>query len=540
MFRFHSRSRSLIPVKDLEKTERILISEKNAHIGQESGEEEEDVEPQTAAQRRNLTMIYLLFLAEAIMSSSLSSQINILLPSTSACLSMNTSFLRSILQCAYYFGSACGIMWGLVADRLGRKKVALVGLFGMSTCCISMGFATSFTAFCLLRCLAGAIGAAVTVSALAMLADSTHGSGSRRIKTVARLPVIAVCGQLGPLLANWIRKSAQENFEGIFVRFPGLGGQIACGALVLSITLAQVLLLDETLPGSTEETVEEEYVDCEKAAFLGQRQSTDSNDSLAISIIDALNDDSATPRPSKISIGQMLTAPSVLLLLASYSVLSLHSSTFEVILPHIAHTDTNNGGMGLPCSWLQPVMLVVKIIAALRVMHFVPFLVSKIGLLPMYRRISTVFPALYVVIPAVALTVNATGASALLSALVSTLATLAKTTLAGAAQVLVLLLVLSAAPDASSTGTLIGVVSISELFKALAVGLTGISYFLSDDYSMLVVNGSLWAALAFIAIVGAFITRTLRETPRLGADLPASCFVWQGMFDAESDEEVGF
>lgn len=385
MFGFHSRSRSLIPVKDMEKNETSFVSEKTEAQFREA-EEEEEMEPQTALQRRNLTMIYLLFLAEAIMSSSLSSQINILLPSTSACLTMNTSFLRSILQCAYYFGSASGIMWGFVADRLGRRKVALSGLVGMSTCCISMGFATGFTAFCILRYLAGAISAAVTVSALSMLADSTHGSASRRTKVVSRLPVIAVCGQLGPLLANWIRKLAQENFEGIFVKFPGLGGQIACGALVLSITVSEILLLDETLPCNAKEIVEEEYVDCEKAAFLGQRQSTDSNESLAISIIDALNDDSAIPRPSHISISQMLAAPSVLLLLASYSVLSLHSSTFEVILPHIGHTDTNNGGMGLPCSWLQPIMLAVKIVAALRVMHFVPSIVSKIGLLPMYRR----------------------------------------------------------------------------------------------------------------------------------------------------------
>lgn len=261
---------------------------------------------------------------------------------------------------------------------------------------------------------------------------------------------------------------------------------------------------------------------------------------MSISIIDALNDDAAVPRPSRISIGQMITAPSVLILLASFALLSLHSSTFEIMLPHIGHTAAHNGGMGLPCSWLQPVMLVVKVLAALRIMHFVPVLVRRVGLLPLYRRISLAFPALYVIIPAIALAVNATGASALLSAVASVLATLAKTTLAGAAQVLVLLLVLSAAPDASSTGTLIGVVSISELFKALAVGLTGISYFVSDDYSMLVVNGSLWAVLATIALVGAAITHKLRETPRLGADLPTSCFVWQGMFDVESDDEAGF
>lgn len=170
MFGFHTRNKSLIPVRDLEKMEEAY-NEKHMEIGQE----QELQEPLTARQRRNFTMIYLLFLAEAIMASSLTSQINILLPSSTACLTMNTSFLRSILQCAYYFGSASGIMWGLVADGMGRRKVALIGLFGMSACCISMGFATNFTAFCVLRYIAGAISAAVTVSGLAMLADSTHG-----------------------------------------------------------------------------------------------------------------------------------------------------------------------------------------------------------------------------------------------------------------------------------------------------------------------------------------------------------------------------
>ena len=128
----------------------------------------------------------------------------------------------------------------------------------------------------------------------------------------------------------------------------------------------------------------------------------------------------------------------------------------------------------------------------------------------------------------------------MISAAFNTIAMLAKTTLAGAAQVLVLLLVLNAAPDASSTGTVIGVVSISELFKALAVGVSGVSFYLSNDYSMAVVNGSLWAALAFIAILGAGVTWKLRESPRVGTDIPEECLVWQDMFDAISDDESGF
>lgn len=283
----------------------------------------------------------------------------------------------------------------------------------------------------------------------------------------------------------------------------------------------------------------ERYEDCEKSAFLGQSLANDSSDSLDVSIIEALNDDAA-PLPSRMSLTQLLTAPSVLLLLVSYAVLSLHSSTFDILLPHLGHTASHEGGLGIPCAWLSSVVMVVKVIAAIRILHFIPLVISKVGLLPVYRRISMAFPVLYVLIPLLALAVNATGGAPVVSAVFNTIAMLAKTTLAGAAQVLVLLLVLSAAPDAASTGTTVGVVSVSELFKALAVGVSGVSYYMSNDYSVVVVNGSLWAALAGIATVGAAMTWKVRETPRVGTDIPEECLVWQGMFDADSDEEAGF
>jgi hypothetical protein len=297
----------------------------------------------------------------------------------------------------------------------------------------------------------------------------------------------------------------------------------------------------QTLPQPISKFIEcEQYKDCERASFLGQSQSNSSSDSLNISIVGALNDTAAAPLPSHLSVSQLLTAPSVLLLLASYSLLSLHSSTFEILLPHVAHTASHHGGLGIPCAWLATVVAVVKTLAATCILHSIPTIVAKTGLLLVYRRISMVFPALYLVIFLVGFALNAASGPPLIAALSNTLAMLAKTTLAGAAQVLVLLLVLNAAPDASSTGTVIGVVSISELFKALAVGASGVSFYLSDDYSMVAVNSSLWVTLAVVALLGAAVTWKLRESPRVGTDIPEECLVWQDIFDAQSDEEAGF
>ena len=236
MLGFHKRGRSLIPVSDMDKSEKEAFVRPTEEILEEG-------EMQTPRQKRNLVMIFLLFLAEAIMASSLESQMAVLVPS-STCLSTDKSFLRSILKCAYYFGSSLGLLWGCAADRFGRRRVALVGLAGMSACCISMGFATSFEAFASLRYVAGALSSATTVSGLAMLADVTHGSSSRT-KTIARLPLVAVLGSIGPLVSSMWHQAFDGRLFAVFARFPSLSGQIACAGLVFTIAGAEMWLLEE-------------------------------------------------------------------------------------------------------------------------------------------------------------------------------------------------------------------------------------------------------------------------------------------------------
>lgn len=211
MFSFHNRARSLIPVaaiKDVEKSEMYI-------------EEVEDFEEPRRHTSQHV-LIYLLFLADAIMQSSLSSQIDVLLPTDSGCSTMETSFLRSILQCAYYFGASTGLLWGIAADKFGRRRVAILSLLGSLICCFSMGFATSFGAFALLRYIAGVVGSAAPIAGLAALADITYGS-KQRTWVIARLPVVVVCGQIGPVLSGMMKHFAQDQLQGIFNDYPALG-----------------------------------------------------------------------------------------------------------------------------------------------------------------------------------------------------------------------------------------------------------------------------------------------------------------------------
>lgn len=238
-------------------------------------------------------------------------------------------------------------------------------------------------------------------------------------------------------------------------------------------------------------------------------------------------------RPDPISISQFMQAPSLLVLLASFSLLALHSSTFDVLLPHLGHSHAQHGGMGLPCTWLGLLVLCMKALAGVLILHFIPKLVASKGLLNLYRTCSVVFPALYALTPLLAYMFPH---STTFTTIVSTVSILAKNILASSASVLVALLFLAAAPDAFSTGTIIGLMQVSSLFRALAVLVSGASFYVSSDYSVAMTNLGLWAILGAFSLSGAALAWFVREGTRVEGDFPSEVLKWELAFDAESVE----
>jgi MFS family permease len=159
------------------------------------------------------------------------------------CGNLSTSYLRSILDCAYAFGGTAGIFWGYLADRIGRRRVALLGLWTMFSLCLSMGFATELAGCTIFRFVAGLASSTIVVTTLTMIGDLSE-TPAERAKNVAKLPLVALCGSIGPVLQSMV--SANVNPSGtLFERFPALGSQIACGSLVLLIAVTASVMLGE-------------------------------------------------------------------------------------------------------------------------------------------------------------------------------------------------------------------------------------------------------------------------------------------------------
>jgi len=507
MLGFHRRTRSLIPVKDLAKYDKVPQIEIT-----EVGDEELDMDVMPSGNgkehARQLTLVYIMLLAEAIMASSLQPQLQMLMANDEYCGSLSTSYLRSILDCAYAFGGTAGILWGYLSDRIGRRRVALVGLWSMFACCLTMGFATELASCALFRFVAGVASSAIIVTTLTMIGDLST-STSERAKNVAQLPLVALCGSIGPAIQLILPGSAEES---------AMGSQIACGSIVFMVATISSIWLKETLPLEDEKSDKIMDLDCEKAAFLTAPDA----DIPAISVVDFV-------RPEPISISQFLKAPSFLVLLSSFSLLSLHASTFDVLLPHLGHSSSEHGGMGIPCEWLGLAVVVVRGLAAVAILLTISQAVEKFGLLKLYRAISALFPAIYIITPLLA--VLAAFSSSLVT-VVSVVSIFVKHTLTGGASVLVILLVLNTTPDAFSAGTVVGMMQIASLFRALAVAVSGASFYLSTEFSVASTNYALWTCLALFGVAGAAMAWFVRERPSVERDFPSEVLCWETCFDA--------
>ncbi|KAL6711830.1 hypothetical protein ACN47E_002873 [Coniothyrium glycines] len=521
MLGFHRRTRSLIPVKDLAKYDKVSMVEEEEHLFEPDTIPTHEM-PELAEKpgQRQLLLVYLVFLAEAIMASSLQPQLQMLLSSSDYCGNLSTSYLRSILDCAYAFGGITGVFWGYLSDRMGRRRVTLIGLWSMLICCLSMGFATSLASCAIFRFFAGLVSSAIVCTSLTMIGDLST-TAEIRAKNVARLPLISLCGSMGPFMQGMVSESLRA-YSSVWETFPTLGSELVCASILFAIALTASIMLKETLPAISESNVDPSNIDCEKAAFLG-RESEDTTFTLV-----------EFARPEPISIAHFLQAPSLMVLLSSFCLLSLHASTFDALLPHLGQSSTQHGGMGISCEWLSIVVLIVRGLAGMIIFFAIPYTMEKYGLLKLYRTVSMLFPAVYIITPILALIATYSG----FVPAISILSILFKHILSGGSSVLVALLVLNTTPDAFSAGTAVGMMQVASLFKAFAVAVSGTSYYFSDDVSVQTTNFALWSCLALLSTVGAGLAWFIRERPTVGKDFPSEVLCWETCFDMDAEKHL--
>lgn len=93
--------------------------------------------------------------------------------------------------------------WGRLSDRIGRRPVILVGLFGYGLTFILFGFANQLWMIFAIRILSGIISSATLPTAMAYMADITKGE--QRSKAMGLLGAAMGVGMIfGPALGGWL------------------------------------------------------------------------------------------------------------------------------------------------------------------------------------------------------------------------------------------------------------------------------------------------------------------------------------------------
>ncbi|CAE6445293.1 unnamed protein product [Rhizoctonia solani] len=124
-------------------------------------------------------------------------------------------YYAGMIESIFFLTETCLIFhYGRLSDRIGRRPVVLLGLFGLAISIVSFGLSRTFIGLVISRALSGALNgnAGVIKSIVAELTDSTN-----QAQGFALLSVTWYLGStLGPLIGGSLSKPAE--------RFPGLFG----------------------------------------------------------------------------------------------------------------------------------------------------------------------------------------------------------------------------------------------------------------------------------------------------------------------------
>ncbi|EGO24784.1 hypothetical protein SERLADRAFT_449530 [Serpula lacrymans var. lacrymans S7.9] len=162
-----------------------------------------------------------------------------------------TGYFAGLIESLFYATEAITVLqWGRVSDRMGRKPILLVGLFGLTLSILSFGVSKSYWTLVLSRCAEGALNGNVGV-AKSMMAEITDPSNMAQ--GFAFLPMVwAVGGTLGPIIGGMLSVPAERwpNSFGrspFFVKYPYFLSCLIPACLSVSTFVLTLVCLKETV-----------------------------------------------------------------------------------------------------------------------------------------------------------------------------------------------------------------------------------------------------------------------------------------------------
>jgi nitrate/nitrite transporter NarK len=111
-----------------------------------------------------------------------------------------TYTMTGALMSSYFVGYTIGqIPWGILADRIGCRKVITISVFGLALSTLLFSISSGFWQVIVARFLSGLLGAGVFVPSVRLVSDwfSSHRRGTA-------LGILSIGGSLGLIVSSWI------------------------------------------------------------------------------------------------------------------------------------------------------------------------------------------------------------------------------------------------------------------------------------------------------------------------------------------------
>ncbi|KAJ7616315.1 MFS general substrate transporter [Mycena polygramma] len=126
-------------------------------------------------------------------------------------------YYAGLIESLFFVTEAFTVLqWSSLSDRVGRKPILLMGLFGLSLSMVSFGLSKSYGALVISRCLAGLLNGNVGVikSMIGELTDSTNIA-----QGMALMPIVWSTGAtVGPIIGGLLA-NPYDQFPNTFGRF---------------------------------------------------------------------------------------------------------------------------------------------------------------------------------------------------------------------------------------------------------------------------------------------------------------------------------
>lgn len=337
-----------------------------------------------------------------------------------------------------------GMIWGRISDRVGRKKVLIMGLVGTALSMTFFGFATNLTTAVIARALGGLLNGNVGV--LQTTVAELVKKKEHQPRAYSIMPFVWCLGSIiGPALGGalampcdsyptWFHKGS------IFDRYPFLLPNLVCVVILLCGIVTGILFIEETHPVLKDETdhgrklgdflvnrlcgrffrstdrvsysLDEktsityddppDYRSTENSPRLSSTQAPQSTDLDTEAVTERLNN-GFTKTFNK----------QIICVIIGYGILAFHSVSYDAMMPVMLSEEPSTikpklpfkfvGGFGMSTKSIGFMLAVQGVYSMIAQLWLFPFIVKRLGTLTAFRSVMFIWPLLYFVVPYIVL-----------------------------------------------------------------------------------------------------------------------------------------